>query len=187
MPYGVRLYARGRSVEERFVSAAAEQHTYLTTRTWRCFLNSRRFSHGTAALNAVRPADLDSPCSREASKASTTVAASSVESEMEKSPIFKRRKLRKGTNSCWECKRRKIRCTFANPNDSICDSCRSRGTGCISQAFQNNAEVVTNNSARLNRIEAAIAQLKRRAGTDTVLEYDTQGAAAKTIASVFEG
>lgn len=108
------------------------------------------------------------------------MAASSVDGEP---PMSKRRKIRKGTNSCWECKRRKIRCTFANPTESICDGCRSRGVSCVSQAYQNNAEAVTNNSARLNRIEAAIAQLERRACTDTVLQNDTQDAASKTKAS----
>ncbi|KAK8137573.1 hypothetical protein PG984_003066 [Apiospora sp. TS-2023a] len=54
-----------------------------------------------------------------------------------KLPQLKRRKLRKGTQSCWECKRRKIRCTFTSPADSICDGCRSRRTKCVSQEFDN--------------------------------------------------
>lgn len=61
----------------------------------------------------------------------------------------KRRKLRKGTHSCWACKRRKIRCTLstlsgggggedglANEADihgAVCDGCRHRGTVCFSQ------------------------------------------------------
>ncbi|KAF3768042.1 hypothetical protein M406DRAFT_237657, partial [Cryphonectria parasitica EP155] len=47
----------------------------------------------------------------------------------------KRRRIRKGTQSCWECKRRKIRCSFASPTEPICDGCRSRRTKCVSQAF----------------------------------------------------
>ncbi|KAK8067243.1 hypothetical protein PG997_013990 [Apiospora hydei] len=50
-------------------------------------------------------------------------------------PLPKRRKIRKGTQSCWECKRRKVRCTYASPADSICDGCRSRRTKCVSQEF----------------------------------------------------
>ncbi|CAG9984991.1 unnamed protein product [Clonostachys byssicola] len=50
-------------------------------------------------------------------------------------PSRKRRKIRKGTQSCWECKRRKIRCTFATPADTTCDGCRSRRTKCVSQEF----------------------------------------------------
>ncbi|KAK7966218.1 uncharacterized protein PG986_000495 [Apiospora aurea] len=50
-------------------------------------------------------------------------------------PLPKRRKIRKGTQSCWECKRRKVWCTYASPADSICDGCRSRRTKCVSQEF----------------------------------------------------
>lgn len=57
----------------------------------------------------------------------------------EKSPPLKRRKIRRGTQSCWECKRRKIRCTFAAPNESVCDGCRSRGAKCIGQDFDDGA------------------------------------------------
>lgn len=59
-----------------------------------------------------------------------------------KSPPLKRRKIRKGTQSCWECKRRKIRCTFASPNESVCDGCRSRKVNCISQHFEYGLETV---------------------------------------------
>ncbi|KAK4454646.1 hypothetical protein QBC34DRAFT_392261 [Podospora aff. communis PSN243] len=50
-------------------------------------------------------------------------------------PALKRRKVRKGTQSCWECKRRKTRCTFVSPRESVCDGCRSRQTKCIGQDF----------------------------------------------------
>jgi len=47
-----------------------------------------------------------------------------------------RRKLRKGTFSCWECKRRKIRCIFNADSDSLtCNGCWRRGIQCVSQAF----------------------------------------------------
>ncbi|KAK6361030.1 hypothetical protein TWF730_007145 [Orbilia blumenaviensis] len=59
---------------------------------------------------------------------------------MEKtSRIQKKRKVRKGTQSCWECKRRKIRCTFAAPRNSTCDGCKSRQTKCIGQEYENEA------------------------------------------------
>ncbi|KAI4731764.1 hypothetical protein E4T49_00607 [Aureobasidium sp. EXF-10728] len=48
--------------------------------------------------------------------------------ESDRSP--KRRKIRKGTQSCWECKRRKVRCIST---ENICQNCRRRGTACISQ------------------------------------------------------
>ncbi|KAL4882949.1 hypothetical protein BJY04DRAFT_206615 [Aspergillus karnatakaensis] len=44
-----------------------------------------------------------------------------------------RRKVRKGTQSCWECKRRKVRCIFASAEHAICNHCRRRGTACVSQ------------------------------------------------------
>lgn len=53
----------------------------------------------------------------------------------------KRRKIRKGTRSCWECKRRKLRCLFEHRNGSptdfnvVCVGCRRRGTKCVSQEF----------------------------------------------------
>lgn len=46
---------------------------------------------------------------------------------------LRRRKLRKGTRSCWECKRRKIRCIFASPDDVTCNSCERRRAPCVSQ------------------------------------------------------
>lgn len=45
----------------------------------------------------------------------------------------KRRKVRKGTHSCWNCKKRKVKCIFSHPEDSICITCRRRGTKCVSQ------------------------------------------------------
>ncbi|KAL4868838.1 hypothetical protein BDV12DRAFT_185569 [Aspergillus spectabilis] len=48
----------------------------------------------------------------------------------------KRRKVRKGTHSCWECKRRKMKCRF-DPRivSTSCNGCRRRGSPCISQEF----------------------------------------------------
>lgn len=48
----------------------------------------------------------------------------------------KRRKLRKGTHSCWECKRRKMKCVFDAPTDTTtCTGCRRRGSQCVSQEY----------------------------------------------------
>ncbi|MCJ1366087.1 hypothetical protein MMC16_005212 [Acarospora aff. strigata] len=48
----------------------------------------------------------------------------------------KRRRLRKGTHSCWECKRRKIRCIFDPLTETTtCNGCRRRGSQCVSQEF----------------------------------------------------
>ncbi|KAL4947221.1 hypothetical protein BDW69DRAFT_199826 [Aspergillus filifer] len=48
-------------------------------------------------------------------------------------PPEKRRKVRKGTKNCWECKRRKVRCIFASAEHEICNNCSRRGTSCVSQ------------------------------------------------------
>ncbi|KAJ6187960.1 hypothetical protein N7519_002868 [Penicillium mononematosum] len=44
-----------------------------------------------------------------------------------------RKRMRKGTRSCTECRRRKIRCTFQPNRPEICNECRSRGMKCVDQ------------------------------------------------------
>ncbi|KAI0193462.1 hypothetical protein F4808DRAFT_464811 [Astrocystis sublimbata] len=48
------------------------------------------------------------------------------------SPTAKRRKVRKGTRSCWECKRRKVKCVFEGDCD-VCLGCQRRRTPCVAQ------------------------------------------------------
>jgi hypothetical protein len=50
-------------------------------------------------------------------------------------PESKRRKVRKGTRSCWECRRRKEKCTFQSSTDAICIRCQRRGVKCVGQEF----------------------------------------------------
>jgi hypothetical protein len=86
-------------------------------------------------------------------------------------PEPKKRKVRKGTQSCWECKRRKIRCTFAAPIDAICDGCKRRGTTCVSQEFPDEPAAAGSNRPvgdRLGRMEALVEQLVKKASIDTV-------------------
>jgi hypothetical protein len=52
---------------------------------------------------------------------------------------LKRRRVRKGTHSCWECKRRKVKCLLDPLDHSICNGCRRRGTKCISQEYPDDA------------------------------------------------
>jgi hypothetical protein len=52
----------------------------------------------------------------------------------------KRRKIRKGTFSCWECKNRKTRCHLEPGANSACQFCRRRGLACISQELPNPAD-----------------------------------------------
>ncbi|KAF2001332.1 hypothetical protein P154DRAFT_521731 [Amniculicola lignicola CBS 123094] len=53
------------------------------------------------------------------------------EESQESDRPLKRRKIRKGTHSCWDCKRRKVKCSFASEDDKICVPCRRRGAKCV--------------------------------------------------------
>ncbi|KAJ6109448.1 hypothetical protein N7486_001683 [Penicillium sp. IBT 16267x] len=44
-----------------------------------------------------------------------------------------RKRMRKGTRSCMECRRRKIRCTYDSDRCEICNECRVRGSKCFDQ------------------------------------------------------
>ena len=82
-------------------------------------------------------------------------------------PETKRRKVRKGTQSCWECKRRKVRCVFLATRDTICQNCRRRGTACNSQE-QPDVSVPSSSGSnqiqeRLGRVEELIERLGNRA------------------------
>ncbi|ATY63675.1 C6 zinc finger domain containing [Cordyceps militaris] len=74
-----------------------------------------------------------------------------------------RRKVRKGTQSCWECKRRKIRCTFAAPTDAVCDGCKSRQTRCVGQEYEDEETPPAGRKAdRLRRMESIIEDLVKK-------------------------
>jgi hypothetical protein len=80
-------------------------------------------------------------------------------------PDTKRRKLRKGTTSCWDCKKRKVKCTFDATSDTICIACRNRGAPCIGQdhpeeEFQFHADSKRDPLVeRVSRVESLLEQL----------------------------
>ncbi|PNP74756.1 hypothetical protein FNYG_11893 [Fusarium nygamai] len=76
-------------------------------------------------------------------------------------------KLRKGTVSCWECKRRKAKCIFSD-DLGICDSCKRRGTDCVSQECERPPEVGSNKHIvdRLGEVEALVQHLLKNAQSD---------------------
>ncbi|ORY11319.1 hypothetical protein BCR34DRAFT_484351 [Clohesyomyces aquaticus] len=77
-------------------------------------------------------------------------------------PDLKRRKVRKGTRSCWECKRRKVKCSFVSLTEETCLPCRRRGTTCISQEVPEELAQSNNKrdqSDRIDRMEAILKQL----------------------------
>ncbi|CAH0034372.1 unnamed protein product [Clonostachys rhizophaga] len=54
---------------------------------------------------------------------------------MDSTATGRRQGLRKGTRSCWECKRRKTRCIFSSgaAHTAPCTGCQRRGLACVSQ------------------------------------------------------
>lgn len=76
-------------------------------------------------------------------------------------PSPKRRKVRKGTQSCWECRRRKVRCLFAAPDNVTCDHCIRRGTACVSQELPEDTALTggTRVEDRLGRVEELLKRL----------------------------
>ncbi|KAJ5977797.1 hypothetical protein N7501_001139 [Penicillium viridicatum] len=80
-------------------------------------------------------------------------------------PVQKRRKIRKGTFSCWECKNRKIRCQFTASSATICAFCQRKGTWCISQECPNPQGIGYQAvERRLDHVEGLVANLVQRRG-----------------------
>ena len=82
-----------------------------------------------------------------------------------------RRKIRKGTQSCWECKRRKVRCILSIATASVCDGCQRRKTACIGQGFPDTPAVIDGDVQlhdRLNRLEATASRLSEK--IDTIMD-----------------
>jgi hypothetical protein len=71
---------------------------------------------------------------------------------------LKRRKVRRGTSSCWECKHRKIRCDFDANSDTPCISCKRRGTRCVSQQFFEDTSI--SNEATYHRVEKHVDRVE---------------------------
>ncbi|KAE8327315.1 hypothetical protein BDV39DRAFT_215229 [Aspergillus sergii] len=80
-----------------------------------------------------------------------------------------RKKVRKGTRSCWECKHRKVRCHFVSDGDQSCRECLARGTPCRSQDLpepENTRELDRASlSDRLGRVESLLERVLRRLDT----------------------
>lgn len=83
--------------------------------------------------------------------------------------------MRKGTHSCFECRRRKIRCLFPQDNPNVCTECFARGSRCVDQEHVN-ADVIVdqrkNLRERVSRLEALV---------DTLLDKRTDKSPAETV------
>jgi hypothetical protein len=75
------------------------------------------------------------------------------------SPRGPRKGMRRGTHSCFECRRRKIRCIFAK-DSTVCEGCAARGKRCTEQRREllQEAALDTRESLkeRVARLEAII-------------------------------
>ena len=89
--------------------------------------------------------------------------------------VAKRQQVRKGTFSCWACKRRKTRCEFKDRSSSVCVSCQRRGTSCVGQEFSEPAEPIESPEPaehsngrveeRIVRVESLVSQLIQQRST----------------------
>ncbi|KAK5988343.1 Transcription factor sdnS-like protein [Cladobotryum mycophilum] len=98
------------------------------------------------------------------------------------------RKVRKGTRSCWECKRRKIRCIFSSENVEICNWCLGRGSKCISQQY---SEAVKEDNVdnwtlpeRMGRLESLMERLIEKTESVERLEREKSDSTTSTRSAV---
>ncbi|KAI1312197.1 hypothetical protein F5Y03DRAFT_409340 [Xylaria venustula] len=86
-------------------------------------------------------------------------------------PEASKRKIRKGTRSCWECKRRKNRCIWSR-SEGKCDGCNRRGTRCIGQEFAQEPtpsewrRVNRPDESRIQRLEALVEELSGKISSE---------------------
>jgi hypothetical protein len=105
-------------------------------------------------------------------------------------PASKRRKVRKGTQSCWECKRRKVRCIFTLPTNASCDNCGRRKTACVSQEYVDDAESPKERAevgveARLRKIEDVLEQMVNTSrDTHSLARNDTEDCSEPATATL---
>ncbi|KAF2442369.1 hypothetical protein P171DRAFT_364028, partial [Karstenula rhodostoma CBS 690.94] len=88
----------------------------------------------------------------------------------------RKRKIRKGTQSCWECKRRKTRCIFAAPVDSACVGCKSRRTTCLSQEFHEEISTIPKKATQTKRLApSTVCSSPHRLGREGTAESRPEG------------
>ncbi|KAK8165738.1 hypothetical protein BC567DRAFT_199897 [Phyllosticta citribraziliensis] len=73
-----------------------------------------------------------------------------------------RKRMRKGTHSCFECRRRKIRCIYSDDHPGQCTECFARGSRCVDQEHAESEAVVDNRKnlrERVAKLEALVEAL----------------------------
>ncbi|OLN95476.1 putative transcriptional regulatory protein C11D3.11c [Colletotrichum chlorophyti] len=87
----------------------------------------------------------------------------------------KKRKVRKGTRSCWQCRKRKIRCEFASNEEQTCAGCKIRGTTCVSQEYTDDepsGPPERGLAQRLGRLEELMLKLADKMGPEQLSNND---------------
>ncbi|KAI1344936.1 hypothetical protein F5Y15DRAFT_12300 [Xylariaceae sp. FL0016] len=97
----------------------------------------------------------------------------------------KRRKVRKGTRSCWECRRRKVRCQFFSEDAAICLGCEAKGTSCVSQEFPDEQPHSSDRgiSNRLGRVEDLLEKLVDKFMPEAAASYTPESRVAAAASS----
>jgi Fungal Zn(2)-Cys(6) binuclear cluster domain len=81
-----------------------------------------------------------------------------------KSPSV-RKGMRKGTHSCFECRKRKVRCIFAK-DSTVCESCVARGKRCTEQRRELLQEAALDTRESLRERIARLEAIIRASGMD---------------------
>ncbi|KAK9258055.1 hypothetical protein V1519DRAFT_44704 [Lipomyces tetrasporus] len=86
------------------------------------------------------------------------------------------RKMRKGTRSCTQCRRRKIRCVFPPDNFQACARCMHRGLECVEQTYEdtvgNENTTLRDRIARLESLLESAAVTSQTSQTSRTLHKD---------------
>ncbi|KAL3459991.1 hypothetical protein BJX64DRAFT_290641 [Aspergillus heterothallicus] len=100
----------------------------------------------------------------------------------DQTPSTKRRKIRKGTTSCWECKRRKVRCSLVDEPGPVCAACKRRGKKCLTQDLPDElSESDQPVDERIGRVEALIDRLVQDMPMSTATATSTPARPPNTL------
>ncbi|KAK6216833.1 c6 zinc finger domain-containing protein [Colletotrichum tabaci] len=98
----------------------------------------------------------------------------------------KKRKVRKGTRSCWQCRKRKIRCEFTSNEEQTCNGCKSRGTTCVSQEFNDDepsGPPERGLAQRLGRLEELMVKLADKIGPEASIVNSSSNSSNSNISN----
>ncbi|PTB36284.1 hypothetical protein M441DRAFT_151739 [Trichoderma asperellum CBS 433.97] len=105
---------------------------------------------------------------------------------------LERRKLRRGTTSCWECKRRKTKCHFEQGKSTACESCQRRGCKCVLQDVEQKDLVDQtarnrNLRAQMDHLETVVDQLVHLPARPSAQGGNSEARVEETTAALEKG